>query len=98
MLLCIKIIWFILGTCGISESKNTLCQFYVIVQVWEKDQFGGRQTCVHLPALSKVVLLDVGELPLGAGAKIKFENAYLKYTSGALNKWYPYPNLFTLKK
>lgn len=46
----------------------------------------GRQTCVQLPALSKIVLSEAGQLPFGAGSRIKLNKAYFKCTAWALNK------------
>jgi len=42
---------------------------------------GGRQTCVQLPALFKVMLCEAGQLLLGTGARIKLNNAYFKMHS-----------------
>lgn len=99
-IIMLNITWFILGTCGIWESKNTFCQFYVIVQVQEKEHsLGCRQTCVQLPALFKVMLCEAGQLFLGTRARIKLNNAYFKMHSMG-TKWMidPFPNLFTLKQ
>lgn len=78
----LNITCFILGTCGIWESKNTFCQFYVICAGKEKEHsLGRRQTCVPLPALFEVMLYEAGQLLRGTGARIKLNNAYFKMHS-----------------
>lgn len=70
------------------------------MQVQEKEHsLGGRQTCVQLPALFKVMLYEAGQLLLGTGARIKLNNAYFKMHSMG-TKWMidPFPNLVTLKQ
>lgn len=51
-----------------------------------KHSLGGRQTCVQLPALSKVVLYEAGQLLLGPGARIKLNNAHFEILSMG-TKW-----------
>lgn len=81
------------------KVKIHFANFMLLCRYKRKHSLGGRQTCVQLPALSKPVLCEAGQLLPGTGARIKLNNAHLKmHSKGTKRMTDPFSNLFTLKK